>query len=44
KQLKYAPANPTDNTIILENVHIAKDISVSTLELINKEFNSSITI
>jgi len=44
KQLKYAPINPTDNTIILDDAQLVKDISSDTLELINKEFNTAITM
>ena len=44
KQLKYAPVNATDNTIILEDAKVVIDISKDILELINKEFNSSIVI
>lgn len=44
KQLIYAPVNPQNNTIILEDAKPVKDISEDILELINKEFNTTISI
>ncbi len=44
KQLKYAPVNPQNNTIILEDAQLVTDISSDLLELINKAFNTSIII
>lgn len=43
-QLKYAPVNPKDNSVIIENIQPAKDISASTLKLINDTFNTTITL
>lgn len=43
-QLKYAPVNPADNTIILEDAQIVTTISADILELINREFNTTINI
>lgn len=43
KQLKYAPVNPQDNTIILEDVQTVKEISNEMIKLINKEFNTNIS-
>jgi len=42
KQLKYAPINPTDNSIILEDAKLVTNISSDILDLINKEFNTNI--
>ena len=44
KQLIYAPVNPQNNTIILADAQPVTDISASTLEIINKEFNTTISM
>ena len=44
KQLKIAPADPKDNSIILEDAAPVQNLEPSTLELINKEFNTTIKI
>lgn len=44
KQLKYAPVNPIDNTIILEEVQMITTISDELLKIISKEFNTDISI
>jgi len=44
KQLKYAPVNPENNKIILEEAEVVTNISADILALINKQFNTTLDI